>query len=223
MGYKLDDKEIELTNKRMTKIGTGVKGDVYKYRNMALKIFRKDKPEPIDYYTADYLTNISTDRILLPQNLLFYNNAFRGYTYKLVSKKGSSQRMIMLPKYEFIQNIRVLERDIETVSNKKVLLDGVTPENSIFNGNLFLTDPTDYKIMDDWDSEVLEELNKCQLHLLLTSLIIMELRKNNFTSKVQSDVKELLEMKDSNTNSSDFFLDIINRDDTIKQFVKRMQ
>lgn len=221
MGYKLDDKDIKLTNKRMTKIGNGANGDVFKYRNMALKIFRDGKT-PIDYYTADYLTSISTDRILLPQNLLFYNNTFKGYTHKLVTKKGT-QRIIMLPKVEFIQNIRMLERDIEILSNKKVLLDGIAPDNTIFNGDLYLIDPTEYKVLDTWGSEVLEDLNKYQLHLLLISLITTELRKNNFPSNVQNDVKELLEMKDSNVDSSDFFGDIINNNDTIKQFVKRMK
>ena len=221
MGYKLDDKDIKLT--RMNKIGTGVNGDVFKYRNMALKIFKKDKKEPIDYYTAEYLTNISTDRILLPKNLLFYNNTFKGYTYKLVSKKGSTQRMIMLPKTELVQNIRVLERDIEILSNKKVLLDGVEPTNSIFNGNLYLTDPTEYKILDECSSDDLEVLNKYQLHLLLISLITTELRKNNFTSSEQDAVKELLEMKDDSIDSSMFFTDIINSNDSIKQFVKRMK
>ena len=221
MGYKLDDKDIKLTNKRMTKIGNGANGDVFKYRNMALKIFRDGKT-PIDYYTAEYLSNISTDRILLPQNLLFYNNTFKGYTHKLVIKKGT-QRMIMLPKFEFIQNIRMLERDIEILSNKKVLLNGVAPDNTIFNGDLYLIDPTEYRVMDTWGTDVLEDLNKCQLHLLLISLITSELRKNNFSTKVQNDVKELLEMKDSSTDSSDFFTDVINNNDSVKQFVKRMK
>ena len=71
MGYKLDDKNIKLTGKQWTKIGTGAKGDVYKYRSMALKVFKEDRNTPIDIDTAEYLTGISTDRILLPQNLLF--------------------------------------------------------------------------------------------------------------------------------------------------------
>lgn len=222
MGYKLDDKDIKFTTKRMTKIGTGVNGDVYKYRNMALKVFKKDKKPPIDEYTAEYLTTISTDRILLPENLLFYNNTFKGYTYKLVSKKGTGQRIIMLPKANLIQDIRVLEKDIEVLSNKQVLLNGIEPTNSIFNGNLYITDPTNYRILEGWDSTELEKLNKYQLHLLLTTLITLELRKNNFPSKVEKEVKELLDIKNAEDNSSDFFGDIIGNNDSIKQFVKKI-
>ena len=222
MGYKLDDKDIKLTGKQWIKIGTGANGDVYKYRNMALKVFRDDRKAPIDYYTAEYLTNISTDRILLPENLLFYNNTFKGYTHKLVTKKGT-QRIIMLPKFEFIQNIRILERDIEILSNKNVLLNGVSPDNTIFNGDLYLIDPSEYRVLDTDSHENLESINKYQLHLLLISLMVSELKKNNFSSQVQSEVKELFEMKDNNVNSSDFFSDIINNNDTVKQFVKRMK
>ena len=69
------------------------RSDVYKYKNSALKVFKKENDTPIDPYTADYLTSISTNRILLPQKLLFYNNAFKGYSMKLVPQKGSGQRI----------------------------------------------------------------------------------------------------------------------------------
>ncbi len=222
MGYKLDDKDIKLTGKQWTKIGTGVKGDVYKYRNMALKVFKEDRDTPIDVYTAEYLTSISTDRILLPQNLLFYNNSFKGYTYKLVSKRGSGQRMIMLPKQDLIQDIRVLEEDIKTLSNKSVLLNGISPENSIFNGELYLVDPTEYRVLENCSTKELEELNKFQLHLLLTTLISLELRRNNFTSKTERDVKELFNLREVEENSSRFFNDIIGNNESIKEFVKKI-
>ena len=137
MGHKLEGKDIKLTKKNLKKIGTGVTGDVYKYKNSALKIFKKEKDTPIDYYTADYLTGISTNRILLPRNLLFYNNAFKGYTYKLVSKKGTGNRMIMLPTDELIEDVSIIEKDIEVLSNKQVLLNGIEPDNTIFNGRLY--------------------------------------------------------------------------------------
>lgn len=222
MGYRLDDKDIKLTGKQLTKVGTGVNGDVYRYRNVALKIFKKEKDTPIDIDTAEYLSNISTDRVLLPINLLFYNNTFKGYTYKLVSKRGTGQRMIMLPKTDLVQDIRILEKDLERLSNKKVLLNGVEPSNTIFNGNLYLTDPTGYRVLEGCDSQELAKLNKYQLHLLLISLITSELRKNNFTTRDEKSIKEILQMKDIDDNSSDFIADVIGNNDTIKQFVKKI-
>ena len=202
MGYKLDDKDITLTKKNLKKIGTGVTGDVYKYKNSALKVFKKDKDTPIDYETASYLTGISTNRILLPEKLLFFNNAFRGYTYKLVSKKGMGNRMIMLPKDELIENSSIIEKDIETLSRKQVLLNGIEPSNTIFNGRIYLTDPTSYSVLEDTSTEYLEQLNKYQFHLLFTALIIQELGRINFQKSTINEVKELLEMKDSSDNTS---------------------
>lgn len=224
MGYRLDDKNIKLTGKQWTKIGTGANGDVYKYHNMALKVFKEGKPTPIDYDTANYLTSISTDRILLPQNLLFFNNAFKGYTYKLVSKKGTGQRMIMLPTQELIQDVRILEKDISKLSSNSVLLNGVSPENSIFNGELYLTDPSKYTVLENCSSEELEELNRFQLHLLITTLIALELRKNGFDSRIENEVRELLGMRDPSYSTSSFLGEIISNNDSFKQFVKsRMQ
>lgn len=222
MGYKLDEKDIKLTKKNLKKIGTGKTGDVYKYKNSALKVFKKENDTPIDPYTADYLTSISTNRILLPQKLLFYNNAFKGYTYKLVSKKGTGNRMIMLPADELVENVSIIEKDIETLSNKQVLLNGIEPDNTIFNGRLYLTDPTGYTMLDIMSTEELEKLNKYQFHLLFTMLLSQELKRNNFSSSSVTEVKELLEMKDSTDNTSEYLKELLGDNETFKQFAKRM-
>ena len=223
MGYKLDDKDIKLSGKQLQKIGTGVKGDVYKYREDALKIFRQGTEPPIDLETAEYLASISTSQILLPKRLLFYNHSFRGYTYKLVSRKGTGKRLIMLPKDELIGNTSILEEDASTLSGKRVLLNGIEPANSIFNGDLYLTDPTGYRVLDIEETEELEKMNKYQIHLLLSALICQELRNNNFSSKVEREIKGLLELKDEDEDSSSYFKNIMGNCDTIKQFVKKMQ
>ncbi|MBR2678297.1 MAG: hypothetical protein IKE63_02650 [Bacilli bacterium] len=223
MGYRLDNKDIDISGKRLTKIGNGGTGDVYKYRNSALKIFKTDKETPMDVETAEYLTTISTNRVLLPRNLLFYNNTFRGYTYKLVSKKGSGKKITTIPKDELVGNISIIERDIETLSNKQVLLDGIEPANTIFNGNLYLTDPCKYTKLDIYSTKELEKLNKYQFHLLLISMISSELKKAGISSKLEKQVKELLNFRDENENSSDFLIDIIDDNDSIKQLIKKLQ
>ena len=170
MGYRLDNKDIDISRKRLTKIANGKTGDVYKYRDKALKVFKLDRETPIDLETAEYLTSISTNRILLPRNLLFYNNTFRGYSYKLVSKKGLGKKITTISKDELVGNIAIIERDIETLSNKQVLLNGIDPENTIFNGNLYLVDPSQYTKLDIYSVRELEKLNKYQFHLLLLLL-----------------------------------------------------
>lgn len=231
MGYRLEDKYENITGKRLTKLANGKTGDVYKYKNSALKIFREGIEPPMDVETARYLKGIPTSRILLPQKLLFYNNTFKGYTYRLVSKKGSGKRMIMLPKDEFIGNIALLERDAELLSEKKVLLAGIDPTNYIFNGDLYITDPSKYSILDILPDNKLEELekiaeleilNKYQLHLLITAILCSEMRKENIESKKENRLKEILSIKDDTQNSSDFFADIISNNESVKQFVKKL-
>ena len=222
MGYKLDNKDVDISGKRLTKIGNGGTGDVFKYHNSALKIFKEDRETPIDEETAAYLTTISTNRVLLPKKLLFYNNTFRGYTYKLVSRKGSGKKLITIPKDELIGNISIIERDIETLSKKQVLLNGIEPTNTIFNGNLYLADPCRYTKLDSYSTKELERLNKYQFHLLLTTMITSELRKGNSSSKVEKQIKELLGLKDEDVNSSDFLIGAISDNDSIKQFVKKL-
>lgn len=222
MGYRLDGKDVDITGKRMSKIGNGTTGDVYKYKNTALKIFKKDKEPPITEETAKYLTSISTDRILLPRNLLFYNQSFRGYTYRLVSKKGSGKRIIDQPRAILVENMREIEQDTEILSNKKVLLNGIEPSNCIFNGALYIADPSQYTILDTFSPKELELLNKYQIHMLLTALITSEVRKNNLGSNVEKHIKELLDMKDEEEDTSDFIKDLMNPSESIKQLIKRI-
>ncbi len=222
MGYRLDNKDIDISGKRLTKIGNGKTGDVYKYRNSALKIFKADRELPIDLETAEYLSTISTERVLLPKNLLFYNNAFKGYTYKLISKKGKGKKITTIPKDELVGNVSLIERDIETLSSKQVLLNGIDPSNTIFNGNLYLADPCQYTKLNSLSTKELEKLNKYQFHLLLVSIIMAEMKKGVISSKTEKQLKELLLLRDDDYNTSDFLSDIIKDNDSIKQFVKKI-
>ena len=221
MGYRLGSKDVKLNRKRMSKIATGKNGDVYRYHNMALKIFRKSDT-PMSVETADYLTTISTNRVLLPKKLLFYNHAFKGYSYTLVSKKGATKKIIELPKGEFIDNIILLENDIERLSKRNVLLNGVDFSNTIFNGRLYMTDPSQYSVLDIAPIEELERLNKYQLHLLLTSIIIADIRKSSDLCNYEKLIRELLAEKDDIEDSSYFFDNMIGKKDSIKEYVKSL-
>ena len=223
MGYRLDGKEVDIPGKRMAKIGTGKTGDVYKYKNNALKIFKKDMNPPIDLETAQYLTEISTERILLPRNLLFYNQAFRGYTYKLVPKRGFGKRMIALPKEEFVHNVKMVEQDVESLSNKQVLLNGIEPSNCIFNGEWYISDPSQFTRLDMVSTRELEMLNKYQIHMLLTTMILSEVRKLNLGPKVEKQIRELLELRDDTEDSSSFMDSLIGQSESVKQFVHKIR
>ena len=221
MIYKIGNRKEDLNGKRIRKIATGEKGDVYKYKGEAIKLFNPDEQPPMTEEVAEYLTKIQTSRILLPRKLVFYQDAFRGYTLRLVQKKGNSRKLITLPGEELVENVETIERDIRTLSDKKVLLNGITPDNVLFNGRLYLTDPAHYKLLELLTTTDLEKLNRYQFHVLFTELISAELKKCNYPPAVAAYMRDLLKTKDVEQLTSEYLREIVEPEDTIKQIVKK--
>lgn len=222
MGYKLDNKNVKITKKRLVRLGNNTNGHTYKFQDMALKMFDHPETNQELLEAAKYLKNIPTDRILLPKQILYYNNEYSGYTRKLIPKKGLGKRIITQPVQEFIRDVELIENDAELLSGKSILLDGISPHNTHFNGNLYLTDPTKYSILDLYSTYELEKLNKYQLHLLFTELIILDLKRCGYNNSQIAEIKELLYSKEDSKDSSEFFEDLFEDKETIKQFVKKM-
>ena len=222
MAYRLDNKYIDISGKKTTKIGSGKTGDIYRYKNMALRMYKSNTPTPMDLETANYLKEISTDRIIVPKNILFYNNSFVGFSYKLINNKGRGKRIINQNKEDLIDEISIVENDIERLSNKKVLLNGIEPSNTLFNGEIYITNPSKFRILELMSTLELEELNKYQFHLLLTSLITSEIKKSNYDSRYEKRIKEELLERDEFDTLASFYADVIGDNDTIKQKIKKM-
>lgn len=222
MGYRIENKTLSTNEIRhLSKIAQGKNGDIYRYRNDALKIFKDGQP-PIDEKTARYLQDITTNRILLPKKLLFYNAAFRGYTLKLITKKGISRKIVNTGRDELLFGLEAIEEDAEVLSRKRVLLNGISPKNTIFNGELYLSDPSKYTIFQTADPEELEKINKYQLQLLLIELISGELNRLNYSQKQIKNLKEILSLRDNEEDLCTFFDGIMDGENTIKQLVKKM-
>lgn len=222
MGYRLENKAVDLDGiRQLTYVPSKRAGNVYRFRNDALRVF-SDGEKPIEEETARYLTGISTERILLPKKLLFYNNAFKGYTMKLVSQRGAGKRIISTPKRDLIQCIEALEKDIETLSQKKVLLNNIVPGHTLYNGELYLVDPSKYTILDLDESIQLQRINQYQFHLLLTALITCELNKTPVSQASINRMKEIMGLRDTDQESSDYLQEIMDGHGDIEQFVKKI-
>lgn len=213
---------IDITREKLKRIATGSSGDVYRYKNLAVKIFRDNQNPPIDLETAEYLTTIHTDRILLPKAIAFYNMIYSGYAYKLVQKKATRERLITLPREELVGNVKFLEKDTRTLSRRKVLLTGIEPSNCIFNGDLYIADPREYSIMKNASPKELEALNKYQIHMLLTSLITSEIKKQNLDPGFERYIRKLLESKELKEDTSEFLRTFLRPEESIKQLSKRI-
>ena len=222
MGYRLENREIELSGLRKLNFVPSTKaGDVYRYKNVALRVFR-DGEMPIEEETAKYFTGITTKRILLPRKLLFYNNAFHGYTMKLVSQKGAGKRITTTPKWDLIDNVEVLEEDTETLSQKHILLNGITPGYTLFNGELYIVNPAAHSIFEGGDTRQLNDLNQYQLHLLMTELIASDLRKSGVSQTEIQYMKKLMSAKDPEQYCSDYLREIMAGQNNVRELVKKI-
>ena len=222
MGYRLENKDINLNEKKFTRIAQGKTGNVFKCNGSAIKVFNNYAEDIIDLETAKYLTGIRTNRIILPNKLLFYNNGFKGYSMKLVKKDPRQRKIINCPTDELIRNVEIIEEDIKTLSDKKVLLNGINPENTTFNGKLYLTDPSKYRILDIESTEELEKLNNYQFYILLTNLIIKELNKSHISASTIQRMKELLSLKDDSIYYIDYLEEILEDNSSIKTLIKKI-
>lgn len=224
MGYRIENNHINLEGKKSKKIATGKTGDVYKYGKEAVKIFDNDKPLPIDEESARELTRISsTRRILLPRKLVFYDDAFSGYTLKLVSRERAGRRMISQNISDIISNVEQLERDVEIVSARKVLLNGISPENVLNNGRLYLTDPSKYRLLDVKTTDRLLGINMYQLHVLITEIMTGELKICNFSEEEINALKEIMKKKELDQRTSEYLFEIAEDEENIKTLVRRLK
>ena len=223
MVYQLGAKDIDLTGlKKLSFVPSTKAGDVYRYKNVAIRVF-KNGEQPIDEATAKYFTGISTDRILLPKELLLYRSAFNGYSMKLISSKGAGKRIITAPTDELIDNVAALEKDSDTLSQKNVLLNGINPGYTLYNGKLYIVNPAGYTILEVGNPRALEQLNDFQIHLLITELIAADLRKSRYPQPVINEVKKLLSLRDTDQKSSDYLADVMGRQKNVKELVNKMR
>ena len=103
-----------------------------------------------------------------------------------------------------------------------MILNGINPENTTFNGKLYLTDPSKYRILDIGSTEELEKLNNYQFYILLTNLIIKELNKSHISASTIQRMKELLSLKDDSIYYSDYLEEILEDNSSIKTLIKKI-
>ena len=201
--------------RKLKLIKSGKTGKVYKWKNnKILKIFSKNPPEkkcPMDLETAEILSKINSESryIILPLDLVFNKNDYekknlKGYVCQNIDKKGN-KNITKMSKRKLIENIQEIEYDIELLSSKNILLDGLNAENTIFNGYLYISDPVSYIKMKD---EV-RNINMKLFQQLLIDLISRDLRKLKVSKTKIEQVAELLYLKDDEVLNSIYLKDIL--------------
>lgn len=101
-------------------------------------------------------------------------------------------------------------------------MSDMSPENVQYNGKLYISDPSKYRLFDVKSTEGLEKINLYQLHLLLTELFSEELRRINFSKAAIFRLREIFNLRDVDQTPSEYLNEIIDEKDTIKEMVKRI-
>lgn len=202
--------------RKLKLIESGKTGKVYKWeKNKILKIFTKNPPEnkcPMDLETAEILSKINAESryIILPLDLVFNKNDYekknlKGYVCQNIDKKGNNN-ITKISKRKLIENIQGIEYDIELLSSKNILLDGLNAENTIFNGYLYISDPVSYIKME----EEVRNINMKLFQQLLIDLTTRDLRKLKVSKAKIEEVAELLYLKDDEVLNSIYLKDILD-------------
>ena len=218
MKYQINNEFITPDIIRKLKlIKSGKTGKVYKWKNnKILKIFSNNPPNnrcPMDLETADILSkiNIESRYIILPIDLVFNKKDYKkknlkGYTSQNIHKKGN-ENITKMSKRELIENIQGIEDDIELLSSKNILLDGLNAENTIFNGYLYISDPANYIKIEE---ESVRNINMKLFQQLLIDLTTRDLRKLNVPRTKIEQLAELLCLKDDEVLNSKYLKDILD-------------
>lgn len=152
---KFKNKFIRLNTDQLQEIGDGYEGNVYSYKEIAVKIKKNDDEVGLNYENAIKVRKVKTQRVLTPQNLI-YNNPIRtkqnyiGYTTKLITPKQKNRLIYMKPD-DLYNEIQILIKDVENLSSNRItIFDLDNDDNFIFDDKLYFVDPGCYEYVDTY-------------------------------------------------------------------------
>ena len=143
-----------------------------------------------------------------------------GFTTPLI-KNGKNSRIIDSDKNTFLYNLGMLEDDVDLLSRSKILLSGLVQDKSLYNGELYLLDPSKYGRINV-DEDTLLKLNLFQLHLLLSRLVVNDLKKDLKYGEDIRGVEALLKLREEDEYPSSFFNKILGEKDKVKELIKKI-
>lgn len=216
--YRLESRRFDLDRLYIQSTFTG--GRIYNYKNQVIKVFDDDN-DHINEDDARTLTKIKSLYIFLPSKLLFLNDRFCGYTLKSIDKKGKS-KIIGVDKEELLDSIYSLENDIEALSRRNVVLNGLDYNDLYYNDGLYIIKPDKFIVFNRDEKDKVNDINIGQLNLLLSSLLVHELNGENIPKKSIGEFGDLFRSKDQYVSNCDYLDDLLGDSPNVKELVKRM-
>lgn len=160
MKLYIDGQKIFIFPQLMKKIGEGLEGKVYLYKNEALKLYRYPGMQTGSLTLKDalYLKELSTANILLPNSVITNEaNKIVGYTTTYIEKCNES--IHNLKKEKLLLKIKQLKDELDYLSEHNVLVNDWINVNFLYNGSIIFFDPGMYEIVS------LEDYSKKQVYI----------------------------------------------------------
>lgn len=178
-------KKHSISDEKFKKAGEGVEVKVYKRKKEVYKII-KTSPfmRTMNRTTAEYLEDIETKRILLPENLIIDASGDLIGTTSSFIKKDGKKSILDLDKKSFITELSLIEKDLDLLTSKKIVVRDLHSKNVIYNGQLFFVDYGSYAKEEDMIlyDEPLDLINKKNLTVCLLDDILMPKITTEFSS-----------------------------------------
>lgn len=208
MEYRIDNKKINIKNLRL--IGSGSEGNVYKYKRYALKIKYGDELG-LSYDDCAYMIHTRTSNILLPKGIFYKNDRYAGYTTRYISSINDFN-LSLLKRDELINKVLLpIDEDLRILSKRHILLNDVSPQNTIKSRSIFLIDPGCYTKDDSLKENIVDEINREEVRNLLNILINQELKKDKLSFEIEKC-----------NNFSYYIKENISDNKNIKELVKKI-
>lgn len=217
MTIYIDKEEYNFTSDELESmyLSEGLEADIYYFKQMILKIHKENISKArLDYSTFQQLSQISTERILMPQYpILDHNGDFCGYTepfiYSYSIKNIANMKINML-----LQELELIKEDLNLLANNKIDVTDLTTSNTLFTGNIYLCDPGSYLVRNNKTKEYINYLNENELSEYLNSELfpyIVPLTRNQ---------KKYLIEKTSYYSGFDYLKEA-NNQEKVSTFIKR--
>lgn len=197
-------------------LGSGNEAKVYRYNNEALKLYvKKCRKRRLNNEDAQSLSELSTDRILLPSKMVYNaDSSFGGYTLPLVEKSSSSIFDMAMGK--FASELDLIHSDIGMLSSNSVRIGDLHLGNILYDGNLYFCDPGSYVFDRDSSKEEIYRDNMITLSDFL---------KNDFFDSATRTLDEhrvIMEKLGKFLDVRDFIGQTCKKEESVKEYVRRM-
>lgn len=132
---------IYVNNSLVKILGHGVDGEVYKYKDKALKLYHDDIhiKEYLNKEQINILCTLSTKHIVLPKEPLLSKEENPGFVMEYIDL-DKEQEILFSNKHSIITEIKETEKELIEIGKNHFLLDDTQPQNLFYNDTFHIFD-----------------------------------------------------------------------------------